>query len=66
MKNTKEFVLKIYPNAYSKKLQHYPYGWGITDNDSCISSYEYETTPTIAWKNAVDIINKEMIQKFES
>ena len=64
----KQFVLKIYPNAYSENTLMNNIGWGIFDRKTLtlLSEYGYEGTATIAWKNAAEVIRKEMLEKFES
>jgi hypothetical protein len=65
MKNTKEFVLKIYPNA---KVDDFGSSYGIYNGNGgvLLSAGFYEATERIAWNNTAEIIRKEMLRKFES
>jgi hypothetical protein len=64
----KKFVLSIYPTAYSENTLINNVGWGIFDRKTkmLLSAYEFESTATIAWKHAAEVILQEMLEKFES
>ena len=63
----KQFVLKIYPGAYSRAV----YGdaildWAVYNGSRIISMFVPEATAKIAWGNAVKNIQKAMLEKLES